>query len=166
MDWGEIIIQAIATAGAVAVAWLGLKGKLAALQERAESAEKAATKASSAAVAAAKSSNKTEQSINNRSTPASDRWDAIHNDLRKVADSVRDIDTKVTEQGRDIQGLRAEHQATRKDIGLLHGEDRATRAETQEVRKDLQEHVRETAPMMPMLRDLHQRYAQQRDQQD
>lgn len=47
----------------------------------------------------------------------------------------------LNELGRDVRGLREDHYATRKDIGLLHAEDRVTRRETQALRAEFAEHV-------------------------
>ncbi|WP_313816332.1 DUF2746 domain-containing protein [Citricoccus sp.] len=70
------------------------------------------------------------------------------------------------EMRRDVSGIRADHQATRRELGQLHGEDRAARREAQQMREEARDlrqrflaHTEETAPMMPMLRDLHHRYA-------
>lgn len=58
------------------------------------------------------------------------------------------------ELGRDVRGLRESSYATRQDIGLLHAEDRVTRRETQELRREFSEHIEQTAPMMPALEKL------------
>lgn len=158
MDWNQIIVQTLVTTSTLGVAWLTLRGRLAELGETtkaaqltAESAERAASKASGAAVAAAKSSSKTEQSINNRDSPASDRWDAIHADVKVIA-------AKQREMGRDVRGLQDTAQQTRRALGQLRGEDRVARRETDQLRQDLTEHVEQTAPM---LRRLHEKWADQ-----
>lgn len=56
--------------------------------------------------------------------------------------------------GRDVRGLREDHYATRKDIGLPHAEDRAERRETQELRRGFAEHPAQTAGLMPSLEKI------------
>lgn len=165
MDWTAIITNSVTTTGAIAIAWFALRGKLAELgkttkaaQTTAENAEKAASKASGAAVAAAKASSKTEKSINNRDSPASDRWDAIHDDVRKIAAAQVTQGKLLAEQGRDIRGLQDTAQQTRKTLGHLRAEDRIGRTDTEQLRQDFTEHVEKTAPMMPMLRRLDERW--------
>ena len=151
MDWTTIIVTTVTTVGTVLVAWLALRKEMAKLGETATEAKH---KAEEAAVA----SHKTEQSINNRDSPASDRWDEIHADVKRVMDKQDQHGNLLEEHGRDIRGIRDSNLQTRKDIGLLHGEDRAGRNETQRLRKDLTEHVEQTAPMMPMLEALYRQY--------
>lgn len=165
MDWTAIITNAVTTSGAVGVAWLALRGKLAELgkttkaaQTTAENAEKAASRASGAAVAAAKASSKTEQSINNRSTPASDRWDAIHDDVRKIAAAQITQGEALTEQGRDIQGLQETAQQTRQSLGQLRGDDRLGRRETEQLRQEFGEHLEQASQRDRLIRELHQQY--------
>lgn len=62
------------------------------------------------------------------------------------------------ELGRDVRGLREDHYETRKDIGMLHAEDRAGRRETQGLRKELTEHLEQTAGLMPTLEKLVQQH--------
>lgn len=63
------------------------------------------------------------------------------------------------ELGRDVRGLREDHYETRKDIGMLHAEDRAGRRETQALRKEFSEHTKQTESWTPMLTDLHAQYS-------
>lgn len=102
---------------------------------------------------------------------------SIGDDAREAREQVKNShDTNLREEGderhgatmgalrevsRDVRGLRADHQATRKDLGLLWAEDRAGRAETQELRTDFQQHVAETAPILPVVKDLHDRYVKE-----
>ncbi len=163
--WTPIIVQGLITITTLGAAWLALRGKLAELgrttkaaKATAENAEKAASRASGAAVAAAKASSKTEQSINNRDSPASDRWDAIHDDVRKIAAAQITQGELLAEQGKDIRGLQDTTQQTRKTLGHLRAEDRIGRTDTEQLRQDFTEHVEKTAPMMPMLRRLDQKW--------
>lgn len=145
MDWSTIIGQAIITVGGVAVAWIGLRGKLAEISKTGKEGRTAATAAAAAA-------QKTESSINNRPKPASDRWDAMHKDVRTIAAAQK-------EMGRDVRGLQDTAQQTRRTLGQLRGEDRIARQETEQLRQDLTDHVQTTAPMLPMLRALHNKWA-------
>lgn len=151
MNWTQIIVQVLATAGIIVPAWLALRGKLAELGQTTKEAKSTAEQAAGAAAAAAKSSSKTEQSINNRSSPASDRWDAIHDDVRLI------MDLQV-EQGRDIRGLQDTARQTRKSIGQLRGEDRLGRRETEQLRQEFGEHLEQAALRDRLIRELHQRY--------
>ncbi|WP_404291529.1 hypothetical protein [Glutamicibacter arilaitensis] len=63
------------------------------------------------------------------------------------------------ELGRDVRGLREDHYETRKDIGMLHAEDRAGRRETQALRQEFSDHTKQTENWTPMLRDLHDQYS-------
>ncbi|WP_417364090.1 hypothetical protein [Glutamicibacter arilaitensis] len=63
------------------------------------------------------------------------------------------------ELGRDVRGLREENYETRKDIGMLHAEDRAGRRETQKLRQEFSEHTKQTENWTPMLTDLHEQYS-------
>ncbi|PRB78228.1 hypothetical protein CQ012_02235 [Arthrobacter sp. MYb214] len=63
------------------------------------------------------------------------------------------------ELGRDVRGLREENYETRKDIGMLHAEDRAGRRETQKLRQEFSEHTKQTENWTPMLTDLHELYS-------
>jgi len=158
MDWTTIIVTTVTTIGTVLVAWLALRKEMAKLSETATEAKH---KAEEAAVA----SHKTEQSINNRPTSMSDRVDEVGSAVSDVSEAVKSIVSMLDshgnlleEHGRDIRGVRDSNLQTRRDIGLLHGEDRAGRNETQQLRKDLTEHVEQTAPMMPMLEALYRQY--------
>ena len=162
MDWTTIIVTTVTTVGSVLLAWLTLRGKLAELG-------KTATEAAHKAEEAATASHKTEQSINNRDSPASDRWDLIHTDVRKIQEDVRKIQDSQIEQGdvlaehgKDIKGIRDSNLQTRSDIGSLRGEDRAGREDTQRLRQDFTAHVAETRPMMPMLAALYEEYVQKK----
>ncbi|WP_313812977.1 DUF2746 domain-containing protein [Glutamicibacter sp.] len=62
------------------------------------------------------------------------------------------------EIARDVRGLREDHQATRMDIGHLRAEDRAGRRETQVLREEFEEHVKESEPVRAMISDLHNQY--------
>lgn len=154
MDWTTIIVTTMTTIGSVLLAWLTLRGKLAELGKTATAAKDKAERAAGAAVAAAKSSHKTEQSINNRDSPASDRWDAIHDDVKKIAAAQR-------EQGRDIQGLQETAHQTRKSIGRLTGEDRQAHREIEQLRTDFSEHLESAAERDRQIRELHQRYVEE-----
>lgn len=165
MDWTAIITNTVTTTGTVGIAWLALRGKLAELgkttkaaKTTAENAEKAASRASGAAVAAAKASSKTEKSINNRDSPASDRWDAIHDDVRKIAAAQITQGELLAEQGKDIRGLQDTAQQTRNTLGHLRAEDRLGRRDTEQLRQDFTDHVDQTASMMPLLRKLDERW--------
>lgn len=64
------------------------------------------------------------------------------NNLRDEQDDRHEATmSALNELGRDVRGLREDHYATRKDIGLLHAEDRVTRRETQALRAEFAEHV-------------------------
>lgn len=152
MDIPTLIGQIVTTVGTVAVAWLALRGKLVDIAKSSTAAHTDAAAARTDAAAARHASEKTESSINNRKTPASDRWDAIHKDIRAIAVSQK-------EQGRDISGLQDTAQQTRRTLGQLRGEDRIARQETEQLRSDLTDHVQQTAPMLPMLRALHDKWA-------
>lgn len=80
--------------------------------------------------------------------------------LREEQDE-RHIATKelLKELGRDVRGLREENYETRKDIGMLHAEDRAGRRETQKLRQEFSEHTKQTENWTPMLTDLHKQYS-------
>lgn len=160
MNLLEFIVQLTATVGTVAVAWLALRGKLADIAKSSTAAHTDAAAARTDAKAARAASEKTESSINNRDSPASDRWDAIHEDIRTIVDTQKEQGRTLKEQGRDLRGLQATAQLTRRTLGQLRGEDRIARQETEQLRVDLTDHVRQTAPMMPMLHDLHTRYGQ------
>lgn len=80
MDWTTIIVTTITATGSITLAWLALRSKLAELG-------KTATEAAHKAEEAATASHKTEQSINNRPIPASDRWDLIHDDVKSVKET-------------------------------------------------------------------------------
>lgn len=165
MDWSTIIVQAMITVSTLGGAWLALRGKLAELgkttkaaQTTAEKAEKAAGRASGAAVAAATAASKTEKSINNRSLPASDRWDLIHDDVRKIAAAQQAQGEALTEQGRDIRGLQETAQQTRKSLGQLRGDDRLGRRETEQLRQEFGEHLEQASQRDRLIRELHQKY--------
>lgn len=149
MDWTTIIVTTVTTVGTVLVAWLALRKEMAKLGETATEAKH---KAEEAAVA----SYKTEQSINNRDSPASDRWDAIHDEVKGVADILAD-------QGRDIRGLQETARQTRQSIGQLRGDDRLGRRETELLRRDFSEHLEQAAERDRLIRDLHKQYVKPSD---
>jgi len=94
----------------------------------------------------------------------------IGKDAREAREQVKnDHDTNLREEGderhgeqmkalkelaRDVRGLREDHYETRKDIGMLHAEDRAGRRETQALRQEFADHIEQTAPLMPTLEAL------------
>lgn len=105
---------------------------------------------------------RTDESINHRSTPLSDRLDDVKTAVKESHKAVAAVAEKLAAQGRDLKeqrkdilGIREDNLSTREEIGLLHGDDR-------EIRKDLADHIKDTAPMMPMLKELHKQYTTQR----
>lgn len=75
--------------------------------------------------------------------------------LREEGDERHDEQmTALKELARDVRGLREDHYETRKDIGMLHAEDRAGRRETQALRQEFAEHIQQTAPLIPTLEAL------------
>ncbi|QEP08727.1 hypothetical protein [Glutamicibacter sp. ZJUTW] len=144
MDWTTIIVQGLITITALGTAWLTLRSKIA---ELGKTASEAAHKAEEAATA----SHKTEQSINNRDSPASDRWDEIHDDVKSVKETL-------AEQGRDIRGLQDTAHLTRQSIGRLSADDRLGRRETELLRKDFGEHLEQAAERDRLIRELHKQY--------
>ena len=159
MDWLTFIVQVVATIGTVAVAWLALRGKLADIAKSSTAAHTEAAAARTDAAAAKQASEKTESSINNRSSPASDRWDAIHKDIRAMATLQKEMGSIQKEMGRDVRGLQDTAQQTRRTLGQLRAEDRIARQETEQLRQDLTDHVQQTAPLLPMMRGLHDKWA-------
>lgn len=143
-----VLVQVFATISAVGVAWLGLRGKLLEIKK------------TSAATQAA--SEKVESSINNRDSPASDRWDAIHADVTAIikvnaenTKALTAITAKQREQSRDLRGIRADNESTRRDIGELRQADRSTRQDLLDVREDLGQHIQAASGQARMLNDLH-----------
>ena len=157
MGWIDLLGQLVITLGTVGVAWIGLKKTLAEQSKKIDSATEAAR-------AAEAHSHKTEQSINNRPTSMSDRVDKLAKGNEAVLKELKGLKGTLDEHGRDIRGLRTDHKLTRNDIGSLRGVDRAGREETQALRKDFEDHVNETRPMMPMLAELHRKYIGRRGQ--
>ena len=157
MDWTAIIVSALTTIGSVTVAWLALRGKIAELG-------KTATEAKHKAEEAAKASYKTEQSINNRDSPASDRWDAIHDDVKSVMEKQDRQGDLLADQGRDIRGLQETAQQTRQSIGQLRGDDRLGRRETELLRQEFGEHLEQAAVRDRLIRDLHKKYVPRPDE--
>ena len=149
MDWTTIIVTTITTTGSITLAWLALRSKLAELG-------KTATEAKHKAEEAATASYKTEQSINNRPIPASDRWDMIHDDVKSLKETL-------AEQGRDIRGLQDTAHLTRKSIGRLSADDRLGRRETELLRKDFGEHLEQAAERDRLIRELHKQYVDRPD---
>lgn len=158
MDWGIWIGQLTTTVGTVLVAWLALRTKIAELSKN-------TVDASADAAAARQSAEATEHSINNRGTPASDRWDEIHKDVKLIKKSHMGLaedmsgvkETQIT-HGRDLRGIRSSQNDVQRNIGLLHQADRSIRA-------DLTEHLEHTAETMeivhrivPVVRRLESRF--------
>lgn len=158
MNWQNLLEQVIVTVGGLGVAWLGLRTKLAevriSLQRSVTASQAAETMASTAMTAATK----TEQSINNRPTSASDRWDAMHNDIEKIhrlqITMARGLQT-VTE---DVSLLREEQELVQKDVTRLRNDDRALKRETRTVCRELADHIEALDPSVPMVSDLHTKY--------
>lgn len=72
--------------------------------------------------------------------------------LREEGDERHDEQmTALKELARDVRGLREDHYETRKDIGMLHAEDRAGRRETLALRQAFNDHVEQTSPLIPTL---------------
>ncbi|MCS3494051.1 hypothetical protein M2368_003079 [Arthrobacter sp. JUb119] len=128
-----VIVQAITTLGiilaALIAAWFPLSSKLKVIGKDAKEAR--------------------EQVKNSHDTNLREEGDERHEATMSA----------LKELGRDVRGLREDHYETRKDIGLLHAEDRAVRRETQALRKDFSDHARQTEAWTPMLRDLHNKYS-------
>lgn len=118
----SIILQILITAGVIFAAgipaYLSFKTKLAEINTGTQAAAKDAKEARI-------------QVKNSHTTNLREEGDERHEATMNA----------LTELGRDVRGLREDHYATRKDIGLLHSEDRATRRETQELRRELSEHL-------------------------
>lgn len=130
-----IWIQIIITGGVVLVAgipaYFAFKGKLAEINKGTQAAAKDAREARV-------------QVKNSHSTNLREEQDERHEATMSA----------LTELARDVRGLREDHYATRKDIGLLHAEDRAGRRETQELRRELSDHLEQTAENMALVRRL------------
>lgn len=65
----------------------------------------------------------------------------------------------LSELSKDIRGVRRDHLSTRQDIGQLRAEDRAARRETQGLRQELRDHIKDTEPLLPTLERLVERYS-------
>ncbi|WP_115790046.1 hypothetical protein [Arthrobacter silvisoli] len=142
----QVILAIIAGVVAVLVAYL-------------EKIRRDARDSKTDSAAARQLSHEVHESMNNRSDdkgkpiPLSDRLDqvATKDDIAALAAAVKDHGSKLIDQRRDILGIREDAAATREEIGQLHGQDRALRAE-------LAEQGRQVA-------DLHSRYGNGRRRQ-
>lgn len=65
-----------------------------------------------------------------------DRHEKVTNTLESITDTLR-------EAARDIRGLREDHHETRRDVGLLHAEDRTTKRELRTLREEVTEQFNE-----------------------
>ena len=146
----DLLGNAVTSGGAVAVAWLALRGKLKEISAQTQSAKKDAA-------ASRESAEAIEQSINNRPRSASDRWDSIHNDVRSIraqqaeqGNDLRNIRAQQVEHSRDIRGMR-------KDIGELRGADRenwdALLRVRAKLRRVIQDHEDHGIPAHPQEED-------------
>lgn len=160
MDWTAIITNTITTVGAIGVAWMALRGKLAELGKTTKAAQQTAENAQASAEEAAAAATKTEKSINNRPIPASDRWDLIHASIKDLGRVLADHGTALAEQGKDIRGLHETAQQTRRSIGHLRAEDRLGRQETEQLRHDFSEHTEQAAMRDRLIKELHDQYSQ------
>lgn len=138
----SIILQIIITAGVVMgaglPAYFAFKAKLAEISKGTQAVAKDAKAAASDAKEARI------QVKNSHTTNLREEGDERHEATMAA----------LKELGRDVRGLRESSYATRQDIGLLHAEDRVTRRETQELRREFSAHIEQTAPMMPTLERL------------
>lgn len=130
-----VIVQAITTLGivlgALITAWFPLRKKLTVIGKDAKEARV--------------------QVKNSHSTNLREEQDERHGATMEL----------LKELGRDVRGLREENYETRKNIGMLHAEDRAGRRETQKLRQEFSEHTKQTENWTPMLKDLHKQYSKQ-----
>lgn len=155
----------IAVLGLVGVIGVGIVSTLGVVLGKLLELKKAQAVTAVDAAEARRLSARTDESINHRDTPLSDRLDDVRTAVEESHKSVAGIAEKLAAQGaeqaaqgrelkeqrKDIIGIREDHLSSREEIGLLHGEDR-------EIRKELSGHIRDTAPMMPMLKELHKQY--------
>lgn len=128
MSWPEFFLGLISQAVIVVVAWLGLRGKLAELGKNLVLVKKDASEAKAAAV-------KTESSINNRDSPASDRWDAIHDEVK---DTQAKVDTALGVLARhtvELFGSREDNSRLQNEVTVLSGQSRGIRDDILELRK-------------------------------
>lgn len=123
--FARVLIQALISLGlvlsAALPAYFGLKGKLLEISKNAKEAR--------------------DQTANTHTTNLREELDERHDE---VVDALREV-------ARDVRGLREDHHATRKDIGMLYAEDRATRRETSQIRQELNEHLEELKPIREQL---------------
>lgn len=140
-DWltESIILQILITAGLVLVAgipaYFSFKSKLAEINTGTQAAAKDAKEARI-------------QVKNSHDTNMREEGDERHEATMAA----------LNELGRDVRGLREDNYSTRKDIGMLHAEDRAGRRETQSLRTELTDHLEQTAGLMPTLQKLVQQH--------
>lgn len=129
MTTPEFILGLIGQLVIVAVAWLGLKGKLAELGKSLKSVQKEASEAKDAAV-------KTESSINNRDSPASDRWDAIHEEAKNTTQLVESVIKTLDQHTSELNSVRADTTLVGKEMVIMGGQVRGVRDEVIQLKKD------------------------------
>lgn len=128
MSWPEFFLGLISQAVIVVVAWLGLRGKLAELGKNLVLVKKDASEAKAAAV-------KTESSINNRDSPASDRWDAIHTEVKETQAKVDTALAALARHTVELFGSREDNTRLQKEVTILSGQSRGIRDDIVELRK-------------------------------
>ncbi|WP_422934988.1 hypothetical protein [Sinomonas sp. P47F7] len=112
------------------------------------------------------------ESVNNRTDEngnpisLSDRLDAVMGIAKEAAASAKAAreqgqrhQDELAEQRHDIRGIREDNQATRRELGLLHKEDR-------DIRTDLNTVVESTAEWGRFLTDLHTRWGHSREKSE
>lgn len=77
-----------------------------------------------------------DQTANTHSTNLRDELDDRH---EKVTNTLASITDTLREAARDIRGLREDHHETRRDVGMLHAEDRTTKRELRDLREEVAE---------------------------
>lgn len=155
----------IAVLGVVSAVGVGMITTLGIVIVKLMDMKKTQTATAVDAAEARRLSARTDDSINHRGTPLSDRLDDVGAAVKEAHKAVAAVAEKLAAQGieqaaqgvelreqrKDILGIREDNAATRKEIGLIQGAERDTR-------EVVAEHIKDTAPLLPMLKELHKQY--------
>lgn len=129
MSAPDFILGLVSQFVILAVAYIGLRGKLADLGKGLKTVQKDASEAKKAAV-------KTESSINNRDSPASDRWDAIHDEAKNTSKLVEDALKVLDRHTSELNSVRSEAELTNKELVIMGGQVRGVRDEVIQLKED------------------------------
>lgn len=129
MSAPDFILGLVSQFVILAVAYLGLRGKLADLGKGLKTVQKDASEAKKAAV-------KTESSINNRDSPASDRWDAIHEETKNTSKLVEDALKVLDRHTGELNSVKSEAELTNKELMIMGGQVRGVRDEVIRLKDD------------------------------